>query len=163
MDFQPDKQYGAWRGREVERFLEAVRVPLRIGFQSPGGPLIAPLWFRYRDGSFWSCSPLSSALVKSLESHPEVAFDVSTNEIPYRGVRGRALAACHPASGPDVLEDLLRRYLDGTDNPLAEWLLSRVDGEALIRFDIEWLTSWDFSKRMSGLERIADRDATAQL
>jgi hypothetical protein len=86
----------------------------------------------------------------------EVAFDVSTNDIPYRGVRGRGFARCSVASDKSALEGLLKRYV-GTDNDLAEWLLNRAGDEAVIPIEVAWLTSWDFSGRMNGIEKISTR------
>ena len=136
---------------------------MRVALQTRSGLLIVPLWFSYRDGCLWSCSPRSSTLAKSLANHPEVAFDISTNEIPYQGVRGRALAECLTPDGTKELEELLERYLTDSDSQLARWLLSRADNEVLIRWDITWLTSWDFSSRMSDVKKISERQAQAPL
>lgn len=157
------QQYGAWTGAEIERFLIDSRAPLRVALQTRNGLLIVPLWFSYRDGYLWSCSPRSSTLAKSLVDHPEVAFDISTNEIPYQGVRGRAVAECLTPNGTEELEELLERYLTDSNSQLARWLLSRADNEVLIRWDINWLTSWDFSGRMRDVTKISERQAEAPL
>ena len=157
------QQYGAWSGADIENFLNSSRAPMRVALQTRNGLLIVPLWFSYRDGCLWSCSPRSSTLAKSLANHPEVAFDISTNEIPYQGVRGRALAECLTPDGTKELEELLERYLTDSDSQLARWLLSRADNEVLIRWDITWLTSWDFSSRMSDVKKISERQAQPPL
>ena len=82
---------------------------------------------------------------------------MSTNDLPYRGVRGRGTATCERAEDNRELERLLRRYLGGVNNNLAMWLLGRTDDEALIGIDIDWITSWDFSERMSDIEPISRR------
>ena len=160
---QSAQQYGAWNGAEIEQFLIDSRAPLRVALQTRSGLLIVPLWFSYRDGCLWSCSPRSSTLAKSLPDHPQVAFDISTNEIPYQGVRGRAVAECLAPNGTEELEELLARYLDDNNSELARWLLSRADNELLIRWDITWLTSWDFSGRMSDVKKISERQAQSPL
>lgn len=157
MELESSKSYGSWTGEEIQQFLEAVRVPLRISFSSKNGPLIVPVWFEYHRGSFWSCSPDDSLLVSALRGEPEVAFDVSTNDLPYRGVRGRGVAICATASDQSALNRLIERYLANTDNPLAQWLLNRDGSEAVIEIEVGWLTSWDFSDRMEGIEKIASR------
>lgn len=122
-----------------------------------GGLLIVPVWFEYRAGRFLSCSPNSSWLVSSLRENPEVAFDISTNDLPYQGVRGRGTARCSKAQDKEALEKMLQRYVSGTDNALAEWLLGRRNAEAIIEIEPSWLTSWDFSSRMDRIEKISSR------
>jgi nitroimidazol reductase NimA-like FMN-containing flavoprotein (pyridoxamine 5'-phosphate oxidase superfamily) len=160
---EASERYGSWSGTEIEAFLKQTPVPMRISFSSPSGPLIVPLWFEYLDGKLLSCSPADSLLVSSLRKHPEVAFDVSTNDIPYRGVRGRGRAHCEEAADNQRLADLLQRYLAGTDSQLANWLLNRKGPEALIEIQISWLTSWDFSGRMGDIEQIASRSPGTRL
>lgn len=130
---------------------------------TPSGPLIVPLWFEYRDGRLLSCSSEDSLLVISLRAEGAVAFDLSTNDLPYQGIRGRGHARCEIAPDDHRLISLLRRYLGGTDSQLAEWLLKRPGPEALIEIEISWLTSWDFSGRMGDLEQIADRSPGLRL
>jgi len=158
-----NKHYGQWSGREIEAFLEETRVPLRLGLQSKNGPLIVPVWFAYDTQQFWSCSPDDSLLVTALRNQPEIAFDVSTNDLPYRGVRGRGVAQCSVAPDNSLLEKLLHRYVGNTQNALADTLLKRSGPEALIEIKPTWLTSWDFSARMEGIETIASRNPGAGL
>lgn len=154
---QAAQRYGRWSGRQIEKFLSDSRVPMRLSFMTRKGMLIVPVWFRYRDSCFWSCSPSESLLVKSLNENPAVAFDVSTNDIPYQGVRGRGLARCSTAPDKTALEGLLDRYIDGADSELGQWLLNRTGSEAVIEIEVEWLTSWDFSDRMENIAKIAAR------
>ncbi len=157
MDLDTSKRYGAWSVSELEEFLTETLVPVRLSFVSKNGLIVVPVWFEYCAGCLWSCSPNDSLLVNALRKNPEVAFDVSTNDIPYRGVRGRGLARCSVAPNKTVLEGLLNRYVSGTNNELARWLLARTETEALVEIEISWLTSWDFSDRMRSIEKISAR------
>ena len=47
-----------------------------------------------------------------------------------------------------MLEILLNRYLDGTDNQLARGLLSKKDREVAIRIAPVNITTWNFKDRM---------------
>jgi nitroimidazol reductase NimA-like FMN-containing flavoprotein (pyridoxamine 5'-phosphate oxidase superfamily) len=163
MQFERTTTYGAWTGAEIESFLGEARIPLRVAIQGAKGPLIVALWYQYEKGSLWSCSPSHSFVVQALEVHSEVGFDVSTNDLPYKGVRGRCHAYCNDTESKRELEHLLRRYLGGTDNGLARWLLARPVTETVIRFDIDWLTSWDFTPRMGDLEKLSSRDPDLDL
>ncbi len=157
MELEHSELYGAWTGAEVERFLLDSRVPLRLSFESRNGPIIVPLWFAYRSSRLISCSPEDSMLVRSLHASPVVAFDVSTNDLPYRGIRGRGRATCTATADNTQLEALLTRYVGNTEGRLAQWLLNRSGRESIIVIEPVWLTSWDFSERMQDLTRISER------
>ena len=157
MELDPSESYGAWNGAVIARFLLDSRIPLRLSFESRNGPIIVPLWFEYSDGRMVSCSPEESTLVQSLVAKPEVAFDVSTNDLPYRGVRGRGHASCTTTTDTAQLETLLTRYVGGTDGQLAQWLLNRSGRESIIVIEPSWLTSWDFSERMRDLATVSER------
>ena len=157
MNLETTEKYGSWSGAEIEAFLEKTLIPMRLSVSTAAGSLIVPLWFEYMNGRLVSCSQEDSLLVSSLRKQAEVAFDISTNDLPYQGVRGRGVARIKTATDDVRLVSLLRRYLAGTDSQLAAWLLSRPGPEALIEIDISWLTSWDFSGRMGDIEPIAVR------
>lgn len=163
MNIEPTEKFGSWSGREIEAFLTQTLLPMRLSVSTSSGPLIVPLWFEYSEGHLISFSPVDSLLVSSLQRQAEVAFDVSTNDLPYQGVRGRGLARYQVAADNGGLAHLLQRYLGGTDSQLASWLLNRQHPEALIRIEISWLTSWDFTGRMGDIERIATRVPDALL
>ena len=163
MNIESSKYYGSWSGSEIEAFFEKARIPLRVSLVTKNGMLIVPVWFEYREGRLLSCSPESSLLVTSLRENPKIAFDLSTNDLPYKGVRGRGVSRCSTAKDNNALERLLQRYLTSTDNTLAERLLGRTEAEAIIEFELEWLTSWDFSSRMDRIDKISSRVPDAVL
>jgi hypothetical protein len=49
-----------------------------------------------------------------------------------------------------VLLRLIDRYLGKRDSGFAAWLISRSASEVAIRLEPDWVTSWDFGKRMDG-------------
>ena len=132
----------------ADNLLDA-RIPLRISVQTAKGPLIAPLWFEWDGSRFWCASHKNSAIVRALEREPLCAFDLSTNDMPYRGIRGRGYAHCRREHGAAVLERLIDRYFASRNSPLAAWLLSRAASEVAIEITPTWQTSWDYSARMS--------------
>ena len=155
MKLKADERYGAWTGNQIEAFLTGSHLPLRLSIETPAGPLIVPLWFEFSTSCLICCSPSDSLLVRSVQSVSRVAFDVSTNDLPYRGVRGRGDATAVTASDNRQLEELLEKYLGDTGGQLADWLLNRTDSESVITIEPTWITSWDFSARMSDLPSIA--------
>jgi len=126
-------------------------MPLRISVQTPKGPLIASLWFEWDGARFWCACQKDAAIVRAIERERLCAFDLSTNDMPYRGLRGRGHAHCRPDRGVAVLERLIDRYLPDRRTPLAVWLLSRSANEVAIEITPTWQTAWDYSARMSDL------------
>lgn len=142
---------GAWSRAEAAEFLAEAAIPLRLACRTPAGRLWqVALWFRYRDGRFECATSADADVVGFLRAEPGVAFDVSTNEPPYRGVRGYGTAAIDPEGGKELLATLLERYLGGTDSPLARRLLSDDREEVRVEVDPERVHAWDYSARMAG-------------
>ncbi len=132
--------------------------PLRIAVQTPHGSLIVPLWFVFQKGCIWCASQGDSTVVRALQDDPRCAFELSTNEMPYRGIRGRGTVRCLPEVGGQVLEHLIDRYQINRDSQLARWLLSRRDTEVAIEITPVWQSDWDYSQRMTS----SRRDVAAQ-
>ncbi|WP_121742537.1 pyridoxamine 5'-phosphate oxidase family protein [Natronorubrum halophilum] len=152
---------------QIATFLEETTVPVRVACRTPGGLWMVSLWYRPRfpnaieDDSEtgadpdWvlECATASSAdLVSFLRDDPAVAFEVSTNRPPYRGVRGRGTASIDPDPEKETLRALLERYFGGTDSELARTLLSERRDEVTITIDPAVVSGWDFSDRMRDLE-----------
>lgn len=140
---------GVWDAAEVESFLREAKIPIRIATHRPdGSPWVVTLWFRYRNDTFECATAASAALVTFLRREPEVAFDVSTNEIPYRGIRGNGTATISSDENKVLLQSLLERYLGSTKSSLADRLLRDDRDEVRIRIDPAMIYSWDYSDRM---------------
>ena len=138
-----------WSAVQIEEFLEQARIPMRLACVGKDDfPIVASLWFCYRDGELWSATHQSAHLVKQLREHSRVGFEIATNEYPYRGVRGKAVATLVREGAEEVLRDLIARYLGDSNRELADWLLSRADEEYLIRLTPKRFNAWDFSDRM---------------
>jgi nitroimidazol reductase NimA-like FMN-containing flavoprotein (pyridoxamine 5'-phosphate oxidase superfamily) len=140
---------GAWDRAGVDDFLTTA-IPVRLSCRTPAGHLwMLSLWYLWEDGSLWCATGADADVVRYLRADDEVAFEVSTNDPPYRGVRGRGHATIEPDDEKAMLRRLLTRYLGGTDSPLAERLLDPAREEVRIRVDPVRLHSWDYSRRMS--------------
>lgn len=147
---------GPWSASDVAAFLDRTLVPLRLACHTPASRLwLVALWYRFRDGTFECATASDAATVEFLRRDPAVAFDVSTNDPPYRGIRGNGTATVQPDEGKRVLRALLERYLGGTDSALADRLLAPERDEVAIRIEPARVMSWDFTGRMpatSGVE-----------
>ena len=106
------------------------------------------LWYRYRDGAFHCATGADADVVGYLEHDASVAFEISDNDPPYRGVRGSGEVSIEPDEDKALLRELLERYLGGTDSPLADRLLAEGREEVRLTVDPTKLYTWDFSERM---------------
>ena len=139
----------AWSEDQILNYLERADTPLRISCnQTDGYPLICSLWFVHKDGILWSASHKNSYLVKALKNNPKIGLEVATNELPYHGVRGKADTELIDDSSGKILGKVSGKYLQGGNESLSRWLLSRKEDEYAIKIKPISLTSWDFSARM---------------
>jgi nitroimidazol reductase NimA-like FMN-containing flavoprotein (pyridoxamine 5'-phosphate oxidase superfamily) len=142
---------GEWDRAEVAAFLTDATIPVRLACRTPADGLwMLSLWYRFdADEEQLVCATSATAdVVAYLREDDGVAFEVSTNDPPYCGVRGNGTATIEPDDDKAVLRSLLERYLDGTDSSLAERLLAPERDEVAIRIDPTRLYSWDFTERM---------------
>ncbi len=140
----------AWPAERVASFLDETRVPMRLATRAESGfPILCSLWFLYDEGRLLCATQGDAMVVRALSTDPRCAFEISTNEMPYFGFRGRGSVEVGREGAVDALERLIDRYLGGRDSGLAKWLLSRAENEVYLSIEIDWATSWDFSQRMS--------------
>ncbi len=143
---------GPWDQNRVDEFLEATTVPVRIGCRTPrDAPWIVSLWFSW-DGAINCATSADADLVDFLSHDDHVSFEVSTNDPPYKGVRGRGHAAVSVDEDKTLLRTLLVRYLGGVDNEVGDRLLRPEREEVRVRIEPERLHTWDYSKRMPTTE-----------
>lgn len=148
---------GPWSRQRIERFFAEQAIPLRIGCRSSRGwPVVASHWYLYRDGALWCATQAGAKVVRHLRADPRCGFEVATNGLPYRGVRGQAQARIVPEAGPQILRELIDRYLGSQQSALAAWLLSRDATEVAIRLEPLRLRSWDYTRRMGAAPLTCD-------
>lgn len=143
---------GAWTEDQLDDFLEESRIPIRLATHRGDGSLwMVALWYRYRDDSFECATWANAHIVRFLQGDSEVAFDISTNRPPYRGVRGNGTATLSPDKNKATLRALVDRYLGDADSSLGEWLLSDAREEIRVHIYPNELYSWDYTDRMRGV------------
>lgn len=144
------KLFGVWDAARIGAHLEQTVVPVRLASVTPDGcPLVVSLWFLWREGHLWCATQRSSRIASCLAREPRCGFEVAGDTPPYCGVRGQGRAEIVAERAEAILRALLRRYRGVEDDPLGRRLLSRLDGEVAIRIAPQWITSWDFTSRMS--------------
>jgi nitroimidazol reductase NimA-like FMN-containing flavoprotein (pyridoxamine 5'-phosphate oxidase superfamily) len=139
---------GPWDPATVRRWLTEARIPVRLAVLTSRGPLVVSLWYRFEDDALWCATRSSAAVVAHVRADPRVGLEVAPDLPPYRGVRGTGRAEVVPDAGAAVLEQLLTRYLEPVNDPLADLLRRGAADEVAIRISELRLSSWDFSARM---------------
>jgi len=102
--FRPTVRWGERGGghrrlnpRADRSVLDERTIPIRLATHTPGGGLwMLSLWYRCRDGRLECVTGASATVVEYLREDPEVAFETSTNDLPYRGVRGAGTTSIAP-------------------------------------------------------------------
>ena len=141
---------GTWDRERGADFLADTTIPVRLACRTPSGRLWqVALWFRHREDSFECATGADADVVRFLRQQPGVAFDVSTNEPPYRGVRGYGTATVAPDHDKELLTELLQRYLGGTDSTIGQRLLADDREEVRVLVEPERVHSWDYTERMA--------------
>ncbi|MEX1666299.1 pyridoxamine 5'-phosphate oxidase family protein [Zhongshania arctica] len=132
-------------------FLSTQSSPIRLAvIDDDGFPIVCSLWFILNEDHILCASHASAKIIRVLKKNPNCAFEVSINEMPYKGVRGKAIASLEKDSDGLVLGQLLERYVGNSQPSLTKWLLSRSQDEYAIRLEIKTMSTWDFSARMQG-------------
>lgn len=139
----------AWDEHRIDQFLVDTVIPIRLAcIDRDGEPLVCSLWYLYAEGALWCATQQSASVVAFLAAEPRCGFEVAPEAMPYRGVRGQGKVSLSAEQGPEILLRLIDRYLGSRDSGFASWLIARSATEVAIRLEADWMTSWDFSKRM---------------
>lgn len=132
-----------------ETYLKSTRIPLRLACSTDTGwPVVVSLWFKHQTGRLFCATQKSARVVSYLQNNPRCAFEIAADLPPYCGVRGQAIASIEENRGVEILEELLMRYLGGTDNTLGRNLLTKSKQEVAIILKPVSIYTWDFSSRM---------------
>lgn len=140
----------AWSKAQTIEFLDNFGGPLRLAATTESGfPLICSLWYQYRDGRLLCATQKQAVITRHLERDGKCAFEVSTNDPPYSGLRGRGTATLTSVGAAKLLEEVSSRYLGKEDSPFRRWLRQRSADEVCIEIEPTWMTTWDYRNRMS--------------
>ena len=140
----------SWNEEEVENHLFQSRIPCRLATMTKDGfPHVMSLWYLYQEGCIFCSVQKKTSIVDWLLQNPQCGFEIASDKPPYKGVRGRGSTNLEIGKSNNVLPLLINRYLGSCESDLAQKLLARPETEVTIRITPNWLTSWDFTKRMN--------------
>jgi hypothetical protein len=148
------RRSGPWSPTEVRAFLDTSLIPMRLAANTGSGfPVLLSLWFNRDDDDLLAAVHRDAKIVKRLTDDPRCAFEIATNDPPYRGVRGQARATLDSEGAAELLERLITRYLGTTESKLGRFLMSRADEELIVRLRPRSIASWDYTERMQDASR----------
>ncbi|MEI6701421.1 MAG: pyridoxamine 5'-phosphate oxidase family protein [Actinomycetota bacterium] len=140
---------GALDEPEVRRFIDNTVIPLKVSVLTESGwPLLCSLWVIQEGDSLLLATQREAKVVQCLLRDPRCAFELSSEQPPYVGIRGRALAEIDQQRGAEILDLALTRYLGDLTSPLANRLRAKVATEVAIVLKPTVIYSWDFTERM---------------
>lgn len=133
----------------ITHYLQHIKVPLRLACTTlDGWPIVISLWYIYDDGMLYCATQSSAKVVQYLNREPRCGFEIASDQPPYCGIRGQALAHIDNKRGNEILERLLIRYLGGIDNPLGHKLLRRKSPEVALCLTPKQMFTWNYTRRM---------------
>ncbi len=140
---------GALDELAVRRFIDDTVIPLKVSVLTESGwPLLCSLWVIQEGDALLLATQRDAKVVQCLVRDPRCAFELSSEQPPYVGIRGRAVAEIDQQRGAEILDLALTRYLGGITSPLANRLRAKVATEVAIVLKPTVIYSWDFTERM---------------
>ena len=132
------------------RFLDESLIPIRISVNTKSGfPTIVSLWYIFENGKFYCASIKTANLINLIKKNNKCAFEVSTENLPYKGIRGKGTIELDYLQGGFILKKLLTRYNIKKDSKLAKFLINRIEEEVALIITPMKIFTWDFKERMS--------------
>jgi PPOX class probable F420-dependent enzyme len=137
---------------EIETFLES-KLNLQLAtIDQKGEPNIQPVWFYYDKSrqKLTISTNKSAKKTQNLRNKPAVYFSVDDENLPYKGVKGKAIA--------NIVEDVDRvvpqadrismKYLGTLNHPIAKMITdSSKKGEVvIIEISPRFFSAWDYGK-----------------
>lgn len=144
---------GPWSAEGAAAFLDSFRAPLRLAVHTASGyPLLCSLWFLRDRDRLLCATKADSKVARSLAKEPRCGFELAPNEPPYFGIRGQGRATLGRDGAPELLGQLIDRYLGDRSSKLAAWLLANTEDEVIVSIEMDRLASWDYRQRMTDSE-----------
>jgi nitroimidazol reductase NimA-like FMN-containing flavoprotein (pyridoxamine 5'-phosphate oxidase superfamily) len=126
-----------------------LNVPLRLAcLTSSGWPMIVSLWFTFLNNRFYCATQENAKIITYLKKDRRCAFDISTENPPYRGIRGQGKIKIHKDRSTEILEIVIQKYLQDKYNNLREYLLKNKENEVAIEIIPIKTFYWDYTDRM---------------
>jgi len=139
---------------EVEQFLLKSKLNIQIAtIDEEGYPIVQPIWFLFNRDTckIYSGTSKAARKIENIKRNPDkVYFSVDDENLPYKGVKGRAEARIIEGANEilPILKTINMKYLGTNDHPIAQMILdnARKGDEVLIELTPKFFSAWDFAK-----------------
>ena len=142
----------AMNEQEAVNFLQS-KLNLQLAtIDESGDPNIQPVWFDYEKDSekLYVMTSKMSNKVRNIRSKPNVYFSIDDENLPYKGVKGKATARIMEDRQKVVsmTEKINIKYLGTLEHPLAKMLMEFAQNgtEILLEISPKFFSTWDFAK-----------------
>ena len=100
----------AFDPEDLEKFVREARIAVLSYARKDGRPCQVPIWYEYREGTFYLSTMDTAAKVHALRRNPRVCLTIQDERPPYRAVVIDADVELKPHEHGDPTEGLATRY-----------------------------------------------------
>jgi len=131
-------------------FITNSKLNLLLGtIDEKGEPNVHPVWYYFENGKLYLETGKTAKKAQNVRNNNKVYFCIDDENIPYKGVRGKALAKIIediPKMVP-IAEKIMVKYTGNLENNVAKFLLDGVrnGSSVLLELKPEYLATWDHS------------------
>ena len=136
---------------QTVEFLTDKKLNLLLGtIGKNGDPFIHPVWFLYENEKLYVETSKTSKKVQNIRHKNMVYFCIDDENIPYRGVRGKALVkiSTDVEDNIPIAERIMVKYTGNLENKVAKMLMDgvRAGQSAILEINPEYYSTWDHSE-----------------
>ena len=133
------------------KFLTDKKLNLLLGtVDKNSDPFIHPVWFLYENEKLYVETSKTSKKVQNIRHKNTVYFCIDDENLPYIGVRGKALVKISTDVGDNIpiAERIMVKYTGDLNNKVAKILMDGVkDGKsAILEIGPTYYSTWDHSE-----------------
>jgi len=136
---------------QTVEFLTDKKLNLLLGTVGKNGdPFIHPVWFLYENEKLYVETSKTSKKVQNIRHKNMVYFCIDDENLPYRGVRGKALVkiSTNVEDNIPIAERIMIKYTGDLENKVAKMLMDgvRAGQSAILEISPEYYSTWDHSE-----------------
>jgi len=136
---------------QTVEFLTDKKLNLLLGTVGKNGdPFIHPVWFLYENKKLYVETSKISKKVQNIQHKNMVYFCIDDENLPYRGVRGKALVkiSTDVEDNIPIAERIMVKYTGDLENKVAKMLMDgvRAGQSAILEISPEYYSTWDHSE-----------------
>jgi nitroimidazol reductase NimA-like FMN-containing flavoprotein (pyridoxamine 5'-phosphate oxidase superfamily) len=130
--------------------LDEKKIPIRLALIRPNGfPLVISLWYFAKNEKIYCATKKDAKIVKYLKKNPKCSFEIASDNMPYRGIRGYGVCLINNENGTLVLDKLMNKYLNENQNKLKQYLTYDNNREIALEIIPYYVSNYDYTKRMT--------------